>query len=76
MLVFFPPLHHFSICTVGNMEWIVSMPERLRHWLVVEGLESGKLYEFRVVASNGDEGDALETTSPVKWVQIGMKRGW
>ncbi len=59
----------------GQLHWQHTSPESERSWSVVSGLVPGVQYEFRVVARNGDARDAAETSSPVRKILLGNKKG-
>ena len=69
-------LHYTSLLSVlGQLHWLYTAPESERNWAVVHDLVQGVLYELRVVARNGDEEDAPETSSPVRRIRLGSKIG-
>ena len=60
---------------LGQLHWQWTAPESERNWAVVNDLVPGVLYELRVVARNGDGEEALETSSPVRRIRLGSRRG-
>ena len=69
-------LHYTSLLSVlGQLHWLYTALESERNWAVVHDLVQGVLYELRVVARNGDEEDAPETSSPVHRIRLGSKIG-
>ncbi len=59
----------------GQLQWISTQDESDRNWSVVSGLVPGVIYEMRVVARNGDGEEGQETSSPLRRVRIGVRRG-
>ena len=63
------------LCIVGQLHWMSTQDESEHNWAIVSGLVPGVIYEVRVVARNGDGEEGQETTSPVRKVRIGVRRG-
>jgi hypothetical protein len=61
---------------IGDQTWSQNVDNLNRQWMIIEGLEPGIVYEMKVVASNGFDVDSFHTSSPVKTVRIGIKRGF
>lgn len=59
----------------GQLHWQSTGEQTDQNWAVVSGLTPGVIYEMRVVAKNGDGEGSLETSSPVRRVRIGVRRG-
>ena len=68
---------HFKrfVSASGQLHWQYTAPESERSWAVVHDLVQSVLYELRVVARNGDGEDAPETSSPVRRIRLGSKKG-
>ena len=59
----------------GQLYWLSTDEETDKTWAVINGLVPGVIYEMRVIAKNGYDVDSLETSSPVRRVRIGVRRG-
>jgi len=46
-----------------------------RQWTVVHGLDSGLTYEVKLIVDADDDADCPHTQTPVKRVDIDVKRG-
>ena len=63
------------ICFAGDLDWEWVGAPYGQHWLLIQGLMPSVLYEMRVVAKNSEEKGSPETSSRVRVVLIGHRRG-